>query len=424
MVASRVFITGLSAVTASGMNIEENWQSILNGKSSIAEIANWDLSSWPSRLAGELKEFNPKKMLPDKKLMKVISRQDVIGINAATSAVANSKMLEFRDSLANQDEYNESTAIFVGSPGNKFYQQYDFLPLVAKTNTNMHDFADNLFSEVHPMWLLKILPNNVLAYTGITYGFKGVNHNITNHATGGMQAIIEAYHAIRAKQAKRAVVVAYDVAHEPQGLFYYDSLGLISNSALRPFDKTQDGTILGEGAAALVLESEESVIERGAHCYSEVLGGNAQTEGEGMFSLKMDGKPLARLITKTLDDAEVSRESLSLLIAHGNGNSTSDLSEANAFRKACISNVPVSAFKWAMGHTLCASGLLDTVLLNKALSEKIIPGVATFNDHASECESVNITNEHRVIDKDNAYALVCNRGFGSMDACLLLRSVD
>ena len=121
------------------------------------------------------------------------------------------------------------------------------------------------------MWLLRILPNNVLAYTGITYGFKGPNHNITNHAVGGTQAILEAYHAIRSGQADRAVVVAYDMGIEPQALFYYEKLGVVSGRHLKPFDDDHDGTLLAEGAAALVLESEDSVNARAATCYGEIL---------------------------------------------------------------------------------------------------------------------------------------------------------
>jgi 3-oxoacyl-[acyl-carrier-protein] synthase-1 len=163
-------------------------------------------------------------------------------------------MIVYRDTLPHKNPFNEQTAVFVGSPGNKYLQQYDFLPLLAKTH-NMQQFAQQLFETVHPMWLLRILPNNVLAYTGITYEFKGANHNITNHAVGGTQALLEAYHAIRSGQAERAVVVAYDMAIEPQALFYYEQLGVLSNQHLKPFDEAHDGTILAEGAAALVLES-------------------------------------------------------------------------------------------------------------------------------------------------------------------------
>lgn len=185
--SNRVFITGRSALTASGNTADATWDAISSGKSGIEEIRDWDLSQWAARLGGELKDFQPAKMLPDRKLIKVISRQDVIGINAAVQAVEHSQMIAYRDGLENADDFNEQTAIFVGSPGNKYFQQYDFLPLLAKSQGEMQPFAQQLFDEVHPMWLLRILPNNVLAYTGITYGFKGPNHNVTNHAVGELK---------------------------------------------------------------------------------------------------------------------------------------------------------------------------------------------------------------------------------------------
>ena len=109
----------------------QTWNAVLAGKSGIAEIKQWDLSQWSHRLGGELKDFQPAKMLPDRKLIKVISRQDVMGINAAVQAVEHSQMMTYRDTLDSTDSFNEQTAVYVGSPGNKYFQQYDFLPLIS-----------------------------------------------------------------------------------------------------------------------------------------------------------------------------------------------------------------------------------------------------------------------------------------------------
>lgn len=421
---NRVFITGRSALTASGASADETWDSVLAGKSGIAEVAHWDLSSWSHRLGGELKDFQPTKMLPDKKLIKVISRQDVMGINAAVQAVENSNIISYRDELQNPEEYNDRTAVFVGSPGNKYFQQYDFLPLVAKSEGNMHPFAQNLFDEVHPMWLLRILPNNVLAYTGITYGFKGPNHNVTNHAVGGTQAIIEAYHAIRTGQADRAVVVAYDMGIEPQALFYYEKLGVISARHLKPFDQEHDGTILGEGAAAMVLESEASVASRSAACYGEIIGGLSASEAAGLFSIDGDGTHLHQLMERTIEQAQLKPEQISMVVAHGNGNSKSDNTEAYAINNTFKHHpLAVTGFKWSMGHTLCASGVLDAVLTSYSLENRCVPGIANFTNAASECTGLNISASHQSIS-NNACALMINRGFASMDACLVIKACE
>ncbi|WP_133134204.1 beta-ketoacyl-[acyl-carrier-protein] synthase family protein [Legionella santicrucis] len=419
---NRVFITGRSALTASGATADATWDAILAGKSGIAEITQWDLSQWPHRLGGELKEFNPAKMLPDRKLVKVISRQDVMGINAAVQAVEHSQIITYRDGLETPNEFNEQTAVFVGSPGNKYFQQYDFLPLLAKAQGNMQHFAEHLFETVHPMWLLRILPNNVLAYTGITYEFKGPNHNVTNHAVGGTQALLEAYHAINSGQAERAIVVSYDMAVEPQSLFYYEQLGVLSHRHLKPFDEEHDGTILADGAAAFVLESEASVRARSAVCYGEIIGGLSSSEAQGLFSLDASGQQLADLIQRTLESVTLNPADVGFIVAHGNGNSKSDYSESQAIQQVFGQQQPVTGFKWSTGHTICASGLIDAVLATYALESRCIPGVANFQRIASSCDGLSVSADHRSLQ--SPYVLTVNRGFASMNACLVIKACD
>lgn len=421
----RVFITGYGAVTASGVTSDATWNAIQAGQHGFAPLTQWDLSSWTHRLVGEIKDVKLPAMLPDRKLMKVISRQDCFGINAAMQAVQHSQLLGYRESLPSPDSFNEQTAVYVGSPGNKYCQQYDFLPLIAKTGGAMDAFAEQLFDEVHPMWLLRILPNNVLAYTGITFGFKGINHNITNHAVSGMQALLEAYHAIQQGQAERAVVVAYDVGTEPQTLFYYEKLGVLSARHLKPFDTAHDGTLLAEGAAALIIESEDSASMRSATRYAELLGGASATEGAGLFSLTEGGQPLASLMKQVLDEQSIHPQDIGLLVAHGNGNQASDVSEALAFYEVFDDYaVPVTAFKWSMGHTMGASGLIDTVLATYAMRTPCVPGIHPLDKPAAPCAGLNMSAMPRQLDRNKPYTMVINRGFASMNACLVMKACD
>lgn len=419
----RVFITGRSTLTAAGSTADDTWNSLLAGQSGIDIINEWQLNQWPCQLGGELKNLQLAKMLPDRKLIKVISRQDVLGINAAVSAVEQTSILTYRDSLPTAELFNDRTAVYVGSPGNKYYQQYDFLPLIAKTKGDMRAFAGQLFDEVHPMWLLRILPNNVLAYTGITYGFKGINHNITNHAVSGAQALIEAYHAIRTGQADRAVVVAYDVGIEPQAMFYYQQLGVLSESHLKPFDRAHDGTLLADGAAAVVLESEASVRERDARCYAEVVGGLAASEAQGLFSIESQGEHLSALLHNSLKSAQLGTDAIGGIIAHGNGNPKSDDSESLAINRLWPQGkTPVSAFKWATGHTLCASGLVDTVLASYAAQNRSIPGIANLEQKAVAATPLSINADHQSLEKE--YIMIINRGFASMNACIVIKACE
>ena len=360
----KVFITGLGCLSASGTNVSENWQALTNGEINTKPVTAWDLSTWPINLGGELKDFAPHKILPDKKLMKAISMQDAMGLVAAQEAIVHSQIIDFRKQCSSPDLFNQKTGVYVGSPGNKYLQQYDFLPLLAKSKSDMKLFAQELFAEVHPMWLLRILPNNVLAYIGILFGFQGPNHNITNHAVSGTQALIEAFHAIKSGAIERAVVVAYDLGVDPQAMYYYAKLGLLTDTTLSPFDANHSGTILANGAAALILESEDSVKMRAVKPYAELLSGMATTEGAGLFGFEQEAVSLELLIQQIIDSVDISSplptscsrdliagSSLAFIIAHGNGSRGSDESEALCFTKLFSEyGFPISALNgaWAI----------------------------------------------------------------------------
>jgi 3-oxoacyl-[acyl-carrier-protein] synthase-1 len=217
---NRVVITGFGGVSATGSDIHAMWQALNNGKTGIDKIQQWDVSDWDYPWGAELKNYDPKNMVADRKLLKLLSRHDVIGLNAASQAIQHSqlinyRLINYRDNLTDPIKFNDRTGVYVSSPGIKFNQQYDLLPLFKYANRDLKRFGEKLFETVHPTWLLRILSNNVLAYVGIQYGFKGANQNITNHAVGGVQALGEASRAIKSGYIERAVVVAYEAGLEP-----------------------------------------------------------------------------------------------------------------------------------------------------------------------------------------------------------------
>lgn len=415
---SKVFISGLGAITSLGNSVEESWQGILDGNSGIGEINQWDLSTFPYAKGAEVKNYKARELVKDRKLLKLISRLDVLGMAAADQALADSGILDYRDTHQDHEPFNEKTGVYVGSPGNKFFQQYDFMPLLARSKDDLKQFADHLFEEVHPMWLLKTLPNNVLAYTGIQHGFKGANQNVTNHVVGGLQAVIEAYYAIRAGQIDRAVVTAYDVGFEPQAQRYYGQLGILTNDVIRPFDQAHSGTVLGEGAGAVFLESEASLSQRGGKPYAEILAGKTTGDSQGIFSVDDQAKGLISLMGNLANSAVFNLQELGMIAAHANGNKKSDITESIAYYECCKA-VPISGFKWALGHTLCASGLIDLVFTTKSVLEKVIPGIATYNNLSAECYSISVSNHTQ--DLKQKAAMVINRGFGGLNAGLLLQ---
>ena len=267
------------------------------------------------------------------------------------------------------------------------------------------------------MWLLRTLPNNVLGHIGIRHGLKGPNACITNHSVGGTLAVIEAMEALRHGEADRAVAVGHDAPIEPQMVLYYHRLGLLASEALRPFDARHDGSLFGEGAGALMLETEASAARRNAPVLGEVLGGGYACEAEGLVAIRDDGDGVARAIAQALDDAQLRPADVGMIVAHGNGTRQSDASEAAAIRGVFGAAMPpVTAFKWAFGHLIAAAGIVDAVLALAALKRRVVPGIATLSRLDPECGGLAVSAAPQAPRSD--VALILCRGFAGTNAAL------
>ncbi len=422
MARERVVITGTGAVCAGGRDPASILETVRAGRCAIAPIQQWDASTWPRRLAGEIPNLNARELVEDRKLHKLIRRPDLFGLYAAGRAVDASGFARDRDALEENAaaEYSDRTGVYVGSGGGNYDSQYDYFPLLTEAHEGLPAFGRELANTVNPMWLLRTLPNNVLGHIGIRHRFKGSNACITNHSIGGTLAVIEASEALRNGECDRALAVGHDAPIEPQMVLYYHDVGLIATEAIRPFDARRDGSLFGEGAAALALETEASARERGAPLLGEVLGGGAASDALGLLAIRDDGDALARAIELALTDAGLRPADVGMIAAHGNGTPQSDASEAAAIRRVFGDTAPpATAFKWAFGHLIAAAGILETVLTLHALREGSIPGVATYLEADPDCRGVRISTEPQRARSD--VALVLCRGFAGTNAALLLR---
>ena len=422
----KVVITGTGAVCAAGRTPQEILEAVRAGRSAIVPIRQWDSSGWPTRVAGEVADLNPREMVEDRKLHKLIRRTDLFGLYAAARAIDASGLAAHRDALTPEAEaqYNDRTGVYVGSGGGNYDSQYDYFPLMTEAKDALPAFGRELANTVNPMWLLRTLPNNVLGHIGIRHGFKGSNACITNHSIGGTLAVIEAMEALRNGEADRALAVGHDAPIEPQMVLYYADVGLLANDTIRPFDHRHDGSLFGEGAAAIALETDASAAARGATVLGEVLGGGSASDAQGLLAIRDDGDALARAISLALDDAGLSPGDVGMIAAHGNGTPQSDASEALAIRRMFGANgasvPPTTAFKWSFGHLIAAAGILDAVLAVHSLREDVVPGVATFEALDATCDGVPVSHEPQQPRSD--VALILCRGFAGTNAALLLRA--
>jgi len=419
----RIVITGTGVICAAGRTPDEIWDAVLGGRSAIAPVQQWDASHWPTQIAAEVPDFQPGKLLEDRKILKFIRRTDVFGLYAAARAIESSGLVAYRDGLdaSAAAAFNDRSGVYVGSGGGTYQSQYDYFPLLTLAAGSLEVFGRELENTVNPMWLLRALPNNVLCHIGIRYEMKGANACITNHSIGGSLAVGEAVAALRAGEADRAVAVGHDALIEPQQVLYYQRAGLLTSDTIRPFDAGRAGSAFGEGAGALVLETDAGAAARGATILGECLGSGATTDAQGLLAIRDDGDGLSRAIAAALEDAGIAAADVGMIVAHGNGTRQSDASEAAAIRAVFgAAPPPVTAFKWAFGHLIAASGVAETVVALRALRDGVVPGIATLRELDPECAGVPAAATPRA-PRGNI-ALVLSRGFAGTNAALLVRA--
>ncbi len=385
----RVVVSGSGAICAAGKSPGEIWDAVCNGRPAIRPIQQWDTSGWPTSLAGEIPGLDPRALVEDRKLHKLLQRSDLLGLYVAGRALDESPVAA---------AVNDRTGVYVGQGGSGYQNEYEFFPLLTTANGDLGTFGRELAATVNPMWLLRSMPNNVLCHIGIRHGLKGPNACVTNHSVSGSLAVAEAAAALRAGEADRALAVGHDAPIEPQMVLYYHQLGLLSADGLWPFDARRSGSLLGEGAAALVLETDTAAAARHARVFGEFLGSGCTTEAEGLLAIRADGDGLAGAIALALDESEA----LAICRVFG------------------ASVPPVTAFKWAFGHPLAASGILDSVLALLALRHGVVPGVATLRELDPDLGNLPVSALPQAPRSD--VALVLNRGFGGANTALVLRA--
>jgi 3-oxoacyl-[acyl-carrier-protein] synthase-1 len=418
--SERIVITGTGAICAAGQSLHEIWQAIGAGRSAIGPIAQWN-SDGNSILAGSIRDFDPRRLIDDRKLHKLLRRTDVLGIYAAERAIEQSGILKAREPLSGgqRNEFDDRTAIYDGSGGANYQNQYEFFALMKEAAGSLNKFGQELSSHINPMWLLQTLPNNVLCHLGIRTGFKGPNTCITNGAVSGSMAMVEAAEAIAAGETDRAVAVGHEAPIEPQNVQCFRQLGLYADEVPKPFDADHRGTILGEGAAAFVLETERSARSRRAATLGVFLGAACTSEDRGLLPLRPDGSGLARAIQLALENSGLAASDIGIIVAHGNGTPNSDDAEILALRTVFGSSAPpITSFKWLFGHLLAASGPISAAIALLCLEHRVAPGIATLERLNPKYEGLPISRRSQEIRGD--LALVLSRGFAGTTAAMVL----
>lgn len=420
MMNDQIVITGLGCINALAENAEDTWKEMLNGKSGIETVAQFADLNLQYQKAAKIKSFNCQRLVKDRKLLKLISLDDAIGIYAANQAVENSDINQYRDLLGGEElkYYNNRTGLFVGSDGGGVSKEHEILPLIAEAQS-WEEYGDKLHSTIQPMWILRSLLNNVLAHVGIKHQFTGVNQNIVNYAVSGFQALQEACHAIHDNKIDRALVVAFSSMVEVDMQQRWRAQGLLGNSDLGCFNAEADGTVFGEGGAAFFLERSSSATTRGVSSYAQILGLGFGSDSQGLFAVDPNSRGLFGAVHRCLEQAQISPKDVGLIIAHADGILTYDETEALVYREL-FPEVPITSYKWALGNTRAAGGLLDTMMYIYSLKNKCVPAVSRKDLLCANAQELNIIDTQHVLIAAKP-VLITSRGFDGLNMCLIIQ---
>ena len=421
----RVVITGLGAVAPNGPDVDSFWDACLAGRSGVRKIESFDVGAYPVQIAGEISGFDPRAYVKNRKSLKIMGKNIRFAVAAAHMAMENSGL----DTSA-IDPVRFGVTVGSGLVPTDLEELGD---AVAHSLDDSGAFAVARFGEagqrrLFPLWLLKHLPNMVAAHISIIHGAQGPNNTVTTACSAATQAIGEACRIIERGDADIMLTGGADSRIDPLSLVAYSLLGAVSVSdrppeqVSRPFDRNRDGFVLGEGAAMLVVESEEHARKRGATIVAEIAGYGCTFDAFGITGPHPEGRGAAQAMERTLQDAGVSPGDVDYVSAHGTSTPLNDRMETLAAKTvfgARAASIPMSSIKSMIGHLIGASGAMECIVSALAIRDNAVPPTINLETPDPDCDLDYVPNEAR--EMQVRCVLSNSFGFGGQNASLLLR---
>lgn len=403
----RVVVTGVGAVTPLATGAERAWQRLLKGESGVGPITRFDATGFKTRIAAELKDFNPEDFIEKKK----IRRTDPFihyALAATAMAVENARLTI--------DEHNaERVGVVVGTciGGMTMYEK------------NLDVLADEGSDKISPFFITGFIPNMALAEIAIAYGVKGPSQCVVTACATGGNAIGDAFRHIQYGEADVMIAGGAEAYIRPVGIAGLARMGALSSRndeparASRPFDKDRDGFVMGEGAGILILEELESALRRGATIYGEVLG--YATNIDGYHITEADSSNQARCIRTALADAGLAPEQVDYVNAHGTSTPSNDRSETAALKLAFgdhARKLAISSNKSMIGHLLAGAGAVEAIFTLLTMRDSMVPPTINLETPDPECDLDYVPNVARPMNVNTAISE--SFGFGGSNAVVAL----
>lgn len=433
MGSARVVVTGLGAVSPLGLSAADTWAGLCAGRCGVARIRAFDPTGLPCELAGEVPEYRIQDHVPKthRKATKLMCRDIELAVMAARDAIASSGLVTKGIDPEHVNVDPTRVAINVGA-GMISCDLVELAPAAGASTTNgrfdLRKWGKQGLELITPLWLLKYLPNMLACHISIIHDIQGPSNTITCAEASAHLAIGEAAQVVARGDADVALAGAAETKVHPLLLirqFLLNRLAVGCNTpeaACRPFDTDARGSIFGEGAGMVVIESLDHACKRGATILAELVGvGQSHSINSAYERLEPDGKGLRIAMEKALEDAGIGPEELDLVIPHGTGVPQDDLAEARAIAAAlgpAVQKVPVWPTKSMLSTTGAASGALDLVAAVWAIIEGMIPAARNFTRLAEGCD-LNIVTSPR--QGEIRYALCCSYTHGGQTAALVVK---
>jgi 3-oxoacyl-[acyl-carrier-protein] synthase II len=434
---TRVVITGLGAVSPLGLTANETWEGLCAGRSGVSEITAFDAAGFACKLAGQVPDYKIQQYVPKtyRKAVKLMCRDIELAVIAAKEALTSAGLTTKGIDPENVNVDVQRMAINLAA-GFISCDLVELAPAVAASITDgrfdIHKWGRQGLEFVPPLWLLKYLPNMLACHISIIHDIQGPGNSITCAEAGAQVAISEASQVIARGAADTALAGGAESKVNPMNVVRQSLLRRAvtensgeSTSACRPFDAGAKGSVFGEGAGVVILESPASARKRGARIYAEVVGtGQSSSSNPTYECLEPDGKAVQIAIEKAMAEAELRSEQLDLILPHGTGIPQDDLAEARAIEAvlgSMTANVPVWPTKSMLSNTGAAGGGLDVIAAVCAMTEGKIPAAKNCDRKAQGCELNIVTQPLR---RQIRYALCCSYTFGGQAAAVVLKRFD
>lgn len=427
----RAVITGMGVVSPIGIGIGENWNNLLQGTSGIDTFIRMNPEHLPVRFGAEVKQFEPKKFIADRKTIRLTFHNVHLALAAAK--------LAFEDSgLEPGTVAPERFGGIIGSGGGGFDDGPGFEdlndPILKSWDEKKQMFDSAKFGEFgvpssYPLFLLKALPNNAFYYISLLYNIQGENDNIVSSYTGGAQAIGDAFRAIRRGHADVIIAGGYDSLITPNTIFSLDALHILSRNndprtLCRPFDRLRDGMVAGEGAGFMIVEELEHARKRGARIYAEIAGYGNASSAYHVYNPDPAGTGIINATTRAMQDAQTGPEGIDWICADGMATKESDRAESIAlhsiFRDRTAS-VPVSATKSMTGHMGTGAGAAESIYSIMAITHSMMPPTINYNNPDPDCPLHIIAKSPR--ENTIQCALNINQGIGGQSTALIFKKI-